>query len=56
MGNKLQAGGGLIGLMFLALGIFEFVQGDRWVVWILLGFLFGGFGAAGRLLKGKGQA
>lgn len=54
MGNKLELGGGLIGLMILALGVFEFVQGDRWVVWIILGFLFGGFGAASRLLKGRG--
>jgi|GEM_PF-2130678 len=55
MANKVQLGGGIIGLMFLGLGVLKFVQGDGWVVWILLGFLFGGFGAAGRLLKGKGE-
>jgi hypothetical protein len=53
MGSKAQIGGGLVGLMFLALGVFEFLQGDNWVVWIILGFFFGGFGAAGRLLKDK---
>ena len=52
MANKVQLGGGVIGLMFLALGIFKFVQGNDWVVWIILGVLFGGIGAAGKLIKG----
>lgn len=32
----------LIGVIFLALGIFKLIQGDGWVVWIILGILFGG--------------
>jgi hypothetical protein len=56
MGNKAQIGGGLIGLMFLGLAVFEFLSGDSWVVWAILGFLFGGFGAAGRLLKGRDRS
>lgn len=35
----------LIGVIFLALGIFKLIQGNDWVVWIILGVLFGGLGA-----------
>lgn len=38
----------LVGVIFLALGVLKFVQGDNWVAWILLGILFGGLGAMGR--------
>jgi hypothetical protein len=31
-----------IGMIFLALGIFKLIRGDDWVVWIILGILFGG--------------
>ena len=37
-----------IGLAFLALGLFNFVRGENWVVWIILGLLFGGLGSIGR--------
>jgi hypothetical protein len=48
MGQLQQKGFPLIGAIFLALGIFNFFQGDRWVVWIILGILFGGLGLFGR--------
>ena len=51
MSDKLNLGGGVIGLLFLGVGVVQFLQGDSWVVWAILGFLFGGFGAAGKLLK-----
>ena len=35
----------LIGVIFLALGVFKLLQGDDWVVWIIIGILFGGLGA-----------
>lgn len=35
----------LIGVIFLALGVFKLVQGNDWVVWIIIGVLFGGLGA-----------
>lgn len=35
----------LIGVIFLALGVFKLLQGAPWVVWIILGILFGGLGA-----------
>lgn len=38
----------LVGAIFLALGVFKFIQGDNWVVWILIGILFGGMGAFSR--------
>jgi hypothetical protein len=39
----------LIGVIFLALGVFKILQGDDWVVWIILGILFGGLGAVSKL-------
>lgn len=38
----------LIGVIFLALGVFKLFQGDDWVVWMILGILFGGLGAISR--------
>lgn len=47
--NQLQKQGfPLIGVMFLALGAFKLIQGDDWVVWIIIGILFGGLGAISR--------
>ena len=47
--DQLQKNGfPLIGVIFLALGIFKLIQGDGWVVWIILGILFGGLGAVRR--------
>lgn len=42
----------LIGVIFLALGVFKLIQGDDWVVWIIIGILFGGLSAVSRL-RGK---
>jgi hypothetical protein len=38
----------LIGVIFLALGVFKLLRGDDWVVWVILGILFGGLGAIRR--------
>jgi hypothetical protein len=38
----------LIGVIFLALGVFKFLQGDDWIVWIIIGILFGGLGVVSR--------
>jgi hypothetical protein len=47
--NDLQKKGfPLIGVIFLALGLFKLLQGDDWVVWIILGILFGGLGVFSR--------
>ena len=48
MGQLQEKGFPLIGVIFLALGLFKFFQGDNWVVWIVLGVLFGGLGLISR--------
>ena len=53
MANKAEWGTGIFGLILLAIGVLKLVQGDSWVVWVLLGVLLGGVGAGRRLLKGK---
>ncbi|WP_285709726.1 hypothetical protein [Erythrobacter oryzae] len=53
MGNKAYTGVGIVGLIFLALGVMRFFQGDSWVVWVLLGVILGGVGTARQLLGGK---
>ncbi len=42
--SPVKAGVPIIGVIFLALAVFKFINGDAWVVWAILGFLFGGFG------------
>lgn len=44
MSKTVKKGFPVVGAMFLALAVVEFVQGDNWVVWAIIGFLFGGFG------------
>ncbi len=44
MDKATKSGIPVIGIIFLALAVFKFVNGDSWVVWAILGFLFGGFG------------
>ena len=47
--DQLQKNGfPLIGVIFLALGVFKLLQGDDWIVWIIIGVLFGGLGAFSR--------
>jgi hypothetical protein len=53
MGNKANTGVGIVGLIFLAVGTMKFFQGEGWVVWVLLGVVLGGVGAARRVLGGK---
>jgi hypothetical protein len=37
----------LIGIVFLLLALFKFLNGGPWVVWLILGLLLGGFGIFG---------
>lgn len=47
MGGVVKKGFPVVGVIFLVLAVVEFLQGDNWVVWAILGFLFGGFGIFG---------
>jgi hypothetical protein len=53
MDRKAVAGSALLGLFFLAIGVMRFFQDKSWIVWILLGVVLGGVGAARQLLKGR---
>jgi hypothetical protein len=53
MANKTDLGMGLVGLIFFAIGLVNFLQGDGWVVWAILGVICGGVGAARKLMAGK---
>lgn len=53
MASKADTGAGIVGLIFLALGVTNLLQGDSWVVWVLLGVILGGVGAGRRLIKGR---
>ena len=44
MEKATKSGLPIIGIIFLALAFFKFVNGDNWVVWAILGCLFGGLG------------
>jgi hypothetical protein len=47
MPRTAKAGVPIIGAVFLLLALFKLVQGEPWVVWAILGFLFGGLGIFG---------
>lgn len=55
MNKKAQTGGGIVGLLFLALAAFNFFRGEGWIVWLILGALFGGFTALSRLMNGRAE-
>ena len=44
MEQSAKKGFPLAGVLFLALAGYEFAKGENWVVWAILGCLFGGLG------------
>ncbi len=48
MPNAAKTGLPLVGTIFLALAFLKLVQGENWVVWAILGVLFGGLGIFSR--------
>ena len=52
MQQAAKVGFPLVGAIFLALAALKFVNGGNWIVWVILGVLFGGLGIFGR--KGTG--
>ena len=49
-----KAGFPIVGVIFLALAAFKFLQGGNWVVWAILGVLFGGLAAFRASNRGGG--
>ena len=54
MAKSAKAGLPIVGIIFLALGVFKFLGGGNWVVWAILGVLFGGLGVF-NLRKAEGE-
>ena len=54
MDGAVKKGLPVVGIMFLVLALVNFLQGDNWVVWAILGFLFGGFGIFSRGKQSEG--
>lgn len=44
MSQSVQKGAPVLGVVFLVLALVRFFQGESWVVWLVLGVVFGGFG------------
>lgn len=44
MPKPVKTGFPILGFIFLVLAFVNLVQGDDWVVWAILGVLFGGLG------------
>jgi len=49
-----KAGFPVVGVIFLALAVFKFLQGGNWAVWAILGVLFGGLAAFRASKQGGG--
>ena len=47
MTEPVKKGVPVVGAAFLMLGLVKMVQGDDWVVWFVLGIVFGGLGIFG---------
>lgn len=44
MSGTVKTGVPILGVIFLALGLVKLAQGEPWVVWFVLGIVFGGLG------------
>jgi F0F1-type ATP synthase assembly protein I len=40
-----------LGAVFLGIALYRFFFSEGWIVWLILGFLFGGFDVLSRKLK-----
>jgi hypothetical protein len=54
MATPAKTGLPILGIVFLLLALFKFLNGGPWVVWLILGFVFGGLGIFG-LNRSKGE-
>ena len=46
---------GVVGLMFFAVAVFNFFRGENWIVWVILGLLFGGVSGVQSLMNRQGE-
>lgn len=53
MEGAAKKGAPALGLVFLVLALVKFLQGDDWVVWMILGIVFGGLGIFSRRRDGE---
>ncbi len=53
MEKKIEQGGGLLGVIFFGVAAINLVRGDDWVAFAIVGFLFGGLTALGRIMDGR---
>ncbi|MEH3039792.1 MAG: hypothetical protein PGN21_06990 [Sphingomonas paucimobilis] len=56
MPNTVRNGVPILGIIFVMLAVYKLAKGDPWVVWAILGFLFGGFGAFHQIRSGRTDA
>ena len=47
MVRSVKTGLPIVGIVFLLVALVKFLGGGSWAVWLILGFLFGGFGIFG---------
>jgi len=55
MDKKAQTGGGILGLIFLAVAAFNLFRGEGWIAWLIIGALCGGFTALSRLMNDRAE-
>ena len=55
VGMTARRGFPAVGVVFLVLALVEFLRGDDWVMWLILGVVFGGLGIFSRS-NGAGEA
>ncbi|MBH1944136.1 hypothetical protein I5L01_07790 [Erythrobacter sp. YJ-T3-07] len=48
VGMTARKGFPAVGVLFLVLALVMFLKGDDWVVWLILGIVFGGLGIFSR--------
>lgn len=56
MSKPVMIGFPVVGAIFLVLAVAKFLNGEGWVVWAILGVLFGGLGVFGRNRSGGNKA
>ena len=56
MGREPRKIVGVVGLIFFAVAVINFFRGESWLVWVILGLLFGGASGIQSLMNRRGDA